>query len=224
MDIDKAIETYQTMDSTELDFIMDNMGSDKGPIWHYYTRFYHTLFEPVRTQPLSIFELGLGTNNIDISSNMGTHGKPGASLYGWAQYFLDADVYGADIDRDCLFDHYKYRIRTFYCDQTNPTEIHEMWQDNDLEEVQFDILIEDGLHEPFANKIFFENSIHKVKKGGVYIIEDINAQYVDYFQDLLKTWEEKYPYCKFRFFEVKADTVQPSDNWMVVAQVSLSSK
>ena len=37
----------------------------------------------------------------------------------------------------------------------------------------FDIIIEDGLHTFEANKCFFENSIHKVKRGGIYIIEDI---------------------------------------------------
>jgi hypothetical protein len=219
MNVQRSIETYTQVDSTELDFTMDMLGSDKGPIWHYYSRFYYTLFEPVRTQPLNVFELGLGTNNVDISSNMGAHGKPGASLYAWAKYFSDADIYGADIDKECLFDHLKYRIRTFYCDQTNPEIIQEMWNNEDLRDVDFDILIEDGLHEPFANKIFFEQSIHKIKKGGVYIIEDINAKYVEYFQELLELWKTKYPSYTFYFFEVKAE-VQPSDNWMVVVQRS----
>ncbi len=222
MNVQQSIETYTSMDSIELDFEMDRMGSDKGPLWHYYSRFYHTLFEPVRTQPLKVFELGLGTNNVDISSNMGAHGKPGASLYAWSKYFSDADVYGADIDKECLFDHYKYRIKTFYCDQTNREVIQEMWNNEELKDIQFDILIEDGLHEPFANKIFFEESIHKVKPGGVYIIEDINTSYVEYFKELLTIWETKYPFCTFRFLEIKADGVQPSDNWMVIAQVSSS--
>lgn len=220
MNVQQSIETYTSMDSIELDFEMDRMGSDKGPIWHYYSRFYHTLFEPVRTQPLKVFELGLGTNNVDISSNMGAHGKPGASLYAWSKYFSDADIYGADIDKECLFDHYKYRIRTFYCDQTNREVIQEMWKNEELKDVEFDILIEDGLHEPFANKIFFEESIHKVKKGGVYIIEDINAKYVEYFQELLKEWKIQHPSYAFYFFEVKASDIQPSDNWMVVVQRS----
>ena len=220
MNIDKAIAIYEINDSTELDFIMDKNGSDKGPIWHAYTQFYHALFQPIRTQPITLFELGIGTNNVDISSNMGAHGKPGASLYGWAQYFSDATIYAADIDKECLFDHYKYRIKTFYCDQTDPQVIQEMWNQDEIKGLQFDILIEDGLHEPFANKIFFEESIYKVKKGGVYIIEDISAKYVEYFQELLKTWEIKYPFCTFRLFEVHAESVQPSDNWMVVAQVS----
>ncbi len=220
MDLENAVKTYTQVDSTELDYIMDLNGSDKGPIWHYYTRFYNALFQPVRTQPLKVFELGIGTNNTDVSSNMGAHGKPGASLYGWSRYFSDADIYGADIDKGCLFDHCKCRIKTFYCDQTDPKVIHEMWTNEDLNDIQFDILIEDGLHAPFANKIFFEESIHKVKKGGVYLIEDIHEENKEYFLNLLKEWKEKYPTCAFAFFEVETDGTQPKDNWMLAVQKS----
>jgi hypothetical protein len=220
MNLEEAVKTYTQVDSSELDAIMDTCGSDKGTAWHYYTRFYNSLFQPVRTQPLKVFELGLGTNNIDISSNMGAHGKPGASLYGWSKYFSDADIYGADIDKECLFDHYKFRIKTYYCDQTDPKVIHEMWSNEDLNDIQFDILIEDGLHEAFANKIFFEESIYKVKKGGVYIIEDINEKNQEYFHNLIEEWKVKYPMCTFYFFEVETAGTKPNDNWMLVAQIS----
>ena len=37
----------------------------------------------------------------------------------------------------------------------------------------FDIILDDGLHNYEANINFYENSIHKLKKDGIYIIEDI---------------------------------------------------
>ena len=47
-----------------------------------------------------------------------------------------------------------------------------MWNHPDLYG-QFDIILEDGLHEFAANVTFFENSIHKLSKYGYFIIEDI---------------------------------------------------
>ena len=101
-----------------------------------------------------MFELGLGTNNVNVTSNMGTNGRPGASLYGWSEFFPNSKIFGADIDKGILFN--TDRIKTFYCDQTNP-----------------DIIIEDGLHTYEANVCFLENSIHKLKVNGYYIVEDI---------------------------------------------------
>ena len=67
---------------------MRKYGSDKGSIninnsHHNYTTFYYSIFKSLCDKTLRVFELGLGTNNIDIPSNMGTNGKHGASLYGW---------------------------------------------------------------------------------------------------------------------------------------------
>ena len=84
---------------TILCVIMRNNRSDKGHTssnaWHNYTLLYTELFK--KFKPKRIFELGLGSNNINIPSNMGSEGRPGASLYGWSEYFPDAKVYGADI-------------------------------------------------------------------------------------------------------------------------------
>ncbi|MFY9936306.1 MAG: hypothetical protein WAK33_05525, partial [Silvibacterium sp.] len=49
-------------------------GSDKGLARHNYTTVYSALFEKLRSRPLRIFELGLGTNNPYVSSTMGVYG------------------------------------------------------------------------------------------------------------------------------------------------------
>lgn len=152
--------------------IMGRHRSDKGHAnitesWHNYTTFYYSLFKDRRDTPLRLFELGLGTNNPNILSNIGPDGVPGASLYGWKDFFPLAHIFGADIDKDILFQ--EDRIQTFYCDQTNPDTIKEMWDTLD----PFDIIIEDGLHTFEANVCFFENSIHKLNTNGYYIIEDV---------------------------------------------------
>jgi hypothetical protein len=57
-----------------------------------------------------------------------------------------------------------------------------MWNKIDK---NFDIIIDDGLHEYDANIIFYENSIDRLCKDGLYVIEDVDSkyanQYIEYF-------------------------------------------
>ena len=159
-------------------------GSDKGSR-HNYTTFYNLIFESIKLENLNIFEVGLGTNNINVPSNMGKFGVPGASLRLWKDYFPNSLIYGADVDKGCLFQ--EERIKTFFVDQTNSETIQKMWLDN-FEKIELDILIDDGLHEFNANKNFFEN--------GIYILEDIDDSYLNevnqWFDSLIS--EGKYSY------------------------------
>ena len=202
---------------TPLCEIMGRNNSDKGnkditKSWHNYTTFYHSIFNGISNKKLRIFELGIGTNNPNIKSNMGTNGRPGASLYGWSEFFPNSQIFGADIDKEILFNTDK--IKTFYCDQTKPEIINKLWEDPALQE-NFDIIIDDGLHIPRANFTFFENSIHKLKSSGYYIIEDIVHSYVNEFLKKLKEWENKYPDCKFKMINIPSN-INKLDNTLVV--------
>jgi hypothetical protein len=184
---------------TDLCRIMGQVKSDKGSEAvhlsnHNYTHYYSRLFAPLRDSKIRIFELGIGTNNLDIPSNMGPTGTPGASLYGWRQYFPKARIFGADIDRRILFS--SERIQTFYCDQLDPQSIEALWRAPELN-APFDIIIEDGLHTVEANICFFENSIHKLKKGGIYVIEDVFKSSLPRFQEIYRGWSERFTHLKF---------------------------
>jgi SAM-dependent methyltransferase len=208
---------YDVSTSTELCEIMGRHGSDKGSSnittsWHNYTTLYDSLFRSNRMSVTRVFELGLGTNYADIPSNMGVNGKPGASLRGWREYFPNANIFGADIDRRVLFE--EQRIKTYYCDQLVPSIIAKMWSLPDLNE-NFDIIIEDGLHSHHANVVFFENSIHKLKKGGYYIIEDISNQDVAKFNSTISSWAVKYPNLKFHL-ETLPSALNFGDNRLLV--------
>jgi hypothetical protein len=52
-----------------------------------------------------------------------------------------------------------------------------MWRN--LDNHEFDIIIDDGPHTYSSNILFYTNSIHKLKKNGIYIIEDINLDFID---------------------------------------------
>jgi hypothetical protein len=152
---------------TKLGRIMTDAGSDKGADKHNYTAVYELLF---RGRDITrLFEVGLGTNYLDVPSNMGADGQPGASLRGWREFFPNADIFGADIDRRVLFS--EPSIETFYVDQLSPGTISDMWTEIGLQD--FDVIIDDGLHDFEANRMFFEYSIQHLKEDGLFIIEDI---------------------------------------------------
>ena len=210
--------------SSPLCEIMGRHGSDKGSInieysWHNYTTFYYSIFKDLREKPLRVFELGLGTNNINIPSNMGPDGIPGASLYGWSEFFINSHIFGADIDTDILFNTDK--IKTFYCDQTNPEIIRKMWNEPDLQD-NFDIIVDDGLHKFNANVCFFENSIHKLKPNGYFIIEDINLVEEHLYENKIKQWESQYIDCIFTLFKIPS-SINRHDNTLLVV-FKLASK
>ena len=196
--------------------LMSKNGSDKGGKnnRHNYTKIYTELFKTLIYKNINLFELGLGTYYTDIKSNMGENGKPGASLRGWREFFKKSMIYGADIDKRVLFN--EDRIKTFYCDQTNDRDIEKMWNNLELKDIQFDIIIDDGLHEYDANIIFFENSIHKLKLNGFYIIEDLIPDTVDKIKKNIKLFENKYPNLEFTLLNIYLENNTYDNNLLLI--------
>jgi len=206
------------IENTEIRDIMKKYGSDKGGCGrfscHNYTNLYQLLFNNIKNERLNIFELGLGTNNTEFSYNMGPSGKPGASLKAWKEFLPNSMIYGADIDASVLFN--EDRIETFYCDQTNPQVIKEMWNSKNLKNIQFDFIIDDGLHEFDANITFFENSLYKLKVGGYFIIEDLKLNTVALMKKYLIDAEIKYTNFEFSLFELFLHNNQNDNNLLIV--------
>lgn len=190
----KQLQNVNLLTPTKMCRVMTKWGSDKGR-QHKYTPLYSTLLKEHFDQCLRIFELGLGSNNPDVPSNMGVFGVPGASLRGWRQLFPRAWVYGADIDRRILFQ--EDRIKTFYCNQLDQSSIRELWTHSDLQN-GFDIIIEDGLHSFEANTSFLEESLDHLRPGGIYITEDIAWNCCDQWCCRLETiYAKQYPAYEF---------------------------
>jgi hypothetical protein len=182
----KMVVHYQRNAPGLLPELCDKYGSDKGERrrgdhpypWpaHTFADYYSRLFDHHRHQITKVFECGLGTNNPALTSSMGIKGRPGASLRVWRDYFPNAQVFGADIDRDILF--CEERIKTFYLDQTSPEAVADYWRQ--VGAADFDFMLDDGLHTFAAGVCLFENSIARLSKQGIYVIEDVTRS------DLLK--------------------------------------
>ena len=100
--------------NSELTELMNFYGSDKGGKnnHHNYSKYYSQIFYNKKNKIKNFLEIGLGTNNTELASNMGENGKPLASLRAWRDYFPNAQIYGGDIDRDILKDVKPHRQRT----------------------------------------------------------------------------------------------------------------
>ena len=169
----------------QLTDLMNLFGSDKGGRnnHHNFASYYSEIFFHKRNDIKNFLEIGLGTNDTSVLSNMGSNGIPLASLRAWRDYFKNANIYGADIDKNILKN--EDRIETFYVDQTDPITIKEMFKN--IGKKKFDIILEDGLHEYNANICFFENAIEYLEPNGTYIIEDVyykdQDKFIKYFEN-----------------------------------------
>lgn len=200
---------------TPLCNIMTKYGSDKGS-YHNYTAIYYDFFNDISNNNLNVFELGLGTNYTDIPSSMGPNGKPGASLYGWKEFFPISNIYGADIDKRILFND--DRINTYFCDQTDIRSISNLWNTNDLKNLEFDIILDDGLHEFNANLTFFENSVYKLKKGGKYIIEDLFPETIEKFESIKEHLINKHNLASFKVLNLVKDHYPIDNNLLIISK------
>ena len=153
-------------DANKLKKLFNFYGSDKSN-HHDYHYIYSSIFKK-RTKVKKILEIGIGTNNTSILSNMGETGKPGASLKAYRDFFKKSKIYGADIDNQILFKD--ERISTYYVDQTKEKSIKKLFK---LLGNKFDLIIDDGLHSHTANLNVIINSSKFLKKGGCLVIEDI---------------------------------------------------
>ncbi len=179
-------QNYYNFKNTTLSELCDKYGTDKGfnkienrifyNNWHphNYTDYYSSLFDHCRENIKKVFECGIGTNNPKIASSMGREYIPGGSLRVWREYFPNAQIYGADIDSNILFK--EDRIKTYYVDQLNKNSIEKMWSEIGI--IDFDLIIDDGLHTLEAGVTLFENSFKFLRKGGIYIIEDVDPSYL----------------------------------------------
>jgi hypothetical protein len=136
-------------------------GTDKGNTireCHGYSFTYEKLFEPYRDKQLNILEIGIADPLF-----------PGASLKVLSEYFPKANIIGFDIV-DCS--HFNIeRTVILRGDASSKEDVLNILNTQS----EFDIIIDDGSHLHDHHMNCFFNLFSSVKKGGLYIIEDLHA-------------------------------------------------
>ncbi len=155
-----------------LKILFNNNGSDKSI--HGYHILYAKVLKEISENP-TILEIGLGTTNSLIPSNMGDKGIPGASLFALSEIYPNSEIFGADIDINILINF--NNVKSFYLDQNN----FKTYNNELIEGKEFDLIIDDGLHMQSANLNTLRFALERLKPGGILVIEDISSS-------ALNTW------------------------------------
>ena len=138
-------------------------GTDKNTT-HSYGPVYDQLFQPHKESAKRILEIGV---------------SGGFGLLAYADYFQHAEIFGLDISDNCASSVKAHpRVHLTFGNALDKSIV-------DSVEGPFDIIIEDASHFPDHQLQHFFDFAHKVKPGGLYIIEDINDQNADWLRQQL---------------------------------------
>ena len=153
-----------------LSLLLTSNGSDKALLG--YADIYQIIFAAInakskQSNPI-IVEIGIGSRNPALVSNMGAFGTPGASLRAFSEFAPTANIVGGDIDLATLFQ--ENRIATFHVDQLRQDSLHQFL----IKSGKYDLLIDDGLHELDANLNTLTVALAHTKIGSWIVIEDIS--------------------------------------------------
>ena len=154
--------------------------TDKSP-WSYegrghrYTPLYNEFFEAKRIDVRLVFELGI---------------NDGASVYMWEEYFVNATIYAADIHTPGVNLVNRGRIKAHYVDQHDAKSLVALrdWLPNG-----FDLMIDDGNHDPDDQILTCNILADRLAPGGLYVIEDVTApqeNWVRVAEEILWPWEK----------------------------------
>lgn len=144
-------------------------GSDKSTR-HDYHRIYATILQHVPRGPM--LEIGLGSNDPSVPSNMGIKGIPGASVRAWRDTQKFTEVWGADVDRGALFS--EPGIQTRYVDQLIPSTLTELGEEISRNSPEgLALIVDDGLHTSEANINTVSSLWPYVREGGFLCVEDM---------------------------------------------------
>lgn len=142
-----------------LDKLFNKYGCDK-TAKHKYDLIYEPEFKSLKDKEINILEIGV---------------FKGESTAAFLEYFPNATIYALDIfvrvlpeDIEVLQDP---RVKWLQADST-AYNADELFKEK-FGDVEFDIVIDDGLHTPAANVATFNNFFPMLKDGGTFYIEDV---------------------------------------------------
>lgn len=111
----------------------------------------------------------------------------GGSMYGWRDFFPNARITGIDVNPDYIFQD--NRIHTALVDANDMVATTNFARDWG----PFDLIVDDGPHDPRSQLSALLSLWEHVKPGGHYVIEDILADkyynimnYYSYFPGVLE--------------------------------------
>lgn len=151
-------------------------GTDKCPqIKHAYTPFYYKLLNNRRKSIKKVLEIGVGhyrgmqQNETTYDPGLKRQYHRGASLYMWRDFFPNAEIFGADIHPETIFED--ERIKTYLCDERKKKDLAKLIQNTGPD---IDVVVDDASHHVDDQAFLAKTILPLLKKDVIYIIEDVS--------------------------------------------------
>lgn len=173
MQLTKKIKIFIKLlfQKNSLDKIATLTGGDK-KYGHYYIPIYEKHFKELKNRKIALLEIGVGGYDDKYSG--------GESLRMWSYYFKKSKIYGIDLF-DKKLDLPK-NVKVVRANQNNTLEINDFAKRFG----SFDVIIDDGSHNPKDITSTFEILFRHLNENGIYVIEDTQTSYWPKFGGTIK--------------------------------------
>ena len=175
-------------------------GSDKEDR-HNYAEVYSSLLAEIETP--NILEIGLGSINDYPYAGL----PPGGSIQAWRAGAPNAVIVGADIDPAAVA---AVSETGFVIDQTSDESLNQFVQ-NVAEYVPFDLIVDDGFHDPHANMRTLLRLLPLLSVRGAYVIEDVHESLLDLWVVMSRSID-----AQFEVVDLRADRPGVDDNILLI--------
>ena len=175
-------------------------GSDKESR-HSYSLTYSELLKG--QQNPHILEIGLGSLNGFPYGGL----PPGGSIKAWREAYPTSLIVGADIDEEAVASISEIG---FVVDQTSDQSL-DKFVANINEYAPFDLVVDDGFHDPHANLRTLLKVFPLISDSGAYVIEDIHNSMVDLWQLLSLTIE-----AELEIRDLSSEREETDDNILLI--------
>lgn len=167
-------ETKQTQKKQILNDLGEKYGTDKSNLLHGYLNVYESLFKKP-DEVKKVVELGLQRKGGEWANSE----LPSVKM--WLDFFPNAHVFGFDA-QDLKIDH-------------DRVTIHKGQQGRIKHHIEFsqqigwdiDFVIDDCSHRPTDSLLSLLFFWPRLKKGGIYIVEDVQAVIQDEYPEWMRT-------------------------------------
>jgi hypothetical protein len=173
-ELGQLVETrkFQNGQSSQiLASIFDRNGSDKSTR-HSYESVYSGILSNFDNP--KIMEIGLGSINAFPYAGL----NPGGSIKSWRDFKPKAIIIGADIDNDAVLAIQEIGIQV---DQTNSESLNNFKIESKRHSPTFDLIIDNGFHDPHANIRTFLSLFELLSEEGYYVIEDVHSSLMNFW-------------------------------------------
>jgi len=201
------LQTHSAKWEKKIKDAFESVASDKP--CHSYERIYQHYLPQDTNAKLNILEIGLSNYEGEVANGCG-------SIFAWNKLYPNAMVYGGDWNEDRMITTDK--IKTKIVDQfsTSSLDAFAEW----LGSEEMDIIIDDASHKFWNSQRTYQAIIHKLRSGGVYLIEDIvKPRAENGWQQRISDWEV-YLGKGLNYSIVDARPENPNDNDSVMVCIT----